>query len=78
MMDDHMKLKFYMHDLDSLLVILVYGFLFLSSWIVSYDVIFGGVTIGVTPCIIHVFDFIFHAYAIPIALEFCMLILLNV
>ena len=43
-----------------------------------YDVTFGGVIMYVTPCLVHVLDFIFHAYAMPIALDFCILILRDV
>ena len=61
MMLDPMELKFDMHNLDSFLVILVYSLLFLHFWIVRYDVIFGGVTMYVTPFLVHVLDFICHA-----------------
>ena len=76
MMVNPMNMKIDMHNLDSFLVILVYSLLFLHFWFVRYELIIGGVTMCVTPFLVHVADFIYHAIHLPIALNFCMMTLL--
>ena len=71
-------LKFYMCNLDTLMKILVYGLWFLPFWIVRYDLIFGGVTMYVTPFLVQLVEFLCHAYWTWIDLDFCMLILMDV
>ena len=55
-------LKFNIHDLDSFLVILVYGLLILHFWIERYDVIFMSVTMYVILGFVQLLEFCFHVY----------------
>ena len=73
-----MLMKFYMLKLDILLDILVLIWYFYHLWLLFYDHVKAGETICVTPLLVHLDWYIFHAKWIPNVLIFCMMLDMNV